>query len=111
MSSSEQKETISLGDEVMFIWSGMHNVYKFSDKAAFDDCDFSQAILLAPKTEDTYRYKANQVGKVYFSCEIPGHCEFGQKLELTVLPGIFCVIHALSRAAVAFCCSQHSIQK
>ena len=100
MSSSEQKEIVSVGDEVMFIWSGMHNVWRFSNRKAFDDCDFSQAVELAPKTENKFRYTAKDIGKFYFSCEIPGHCDLGQKLELLVTPGTFSYRHALSSASV-----------
>ena len=88
MSLNEQQETVSLGDEIVFAWTGLHNVYKFPTKAAFDACDFSDAAELAPHSQNDYVYKANEVGTFFFSCEIPSHCELGQKLALTVTSGM-----------------------
>ena len=88
MSQSEQKQTVSVGDNVVFNWGGVHNVYEMPSETAFDACDFSQAVELASTTQRSYTYKATASGTFYFACQISGHCNLGQKLSLTVT-GVF----------------------
>ena len=89
MSPTEQNQTVSAGDEVVFKWSGVSNVYRLPSKAAFDLCDFSEAIELASHSLTTYTYKATTEGKFFFACKIPGRCEMAQKMSLTVTSGMF----------------------
>jgi len=87
MSPAEQNQTVRAGDEVVFKWSGVHNVYMFQSKAAFDVCDFSEAVELASHLQTSYTYKATTEGTFFFACEISGHCEMGQKMSLAVTSG------------------------
>merc|ERR1719446_782069 len=84
MTDAEMKQTVALDTQVVFEWSGYHNVYQLPDKAAFDSCDFSKATKLASSNGSPYTYKASSAGTVYFACEVGGHCRFNQKLALTV---------------------------
>ena len=85
MTVEERTQTVATGTNVVFEWSGSHNVWLMSDKAAYDACDFSQANELASASVQDYTYKASEAGTVYFACEFIGHCAFAsQKLALTV---------------------------
>ena len=102
MEPSKQTETVSVGDEIMFIWSGEHNVYKLPNRTAFHDCEFSEAVELASDSQNNFLYQATDVGTFFFSCELPGRCEMGQTLELTVITGRLCWVNA-RLGAVVFC--------
>merc|ERR1719362_2196242 len=87
MTAAQMKQTVSLNTEVVFKWSGFHNVYELSDKKAFDACDFSKAKALASHNQSPFTYKASSAGIVYFACKVGGHCSSKQKLALTVTGG------------------------
>merc|ERR1712032_1026153 len=87
MTSAQMKQTVSLNTEVVFKWSGFHNVYELSDKKAFDACDFSKAKALASHNQGPFTYKASSAGIVYFACKVGGHCSSKQKRALTVTGG------------------------
>ena len=82
----ETKATTKVGTDVVFKWSGYHNVYMFPSKAAFEKCDFSGAKELAGNDKNPFTYKASKPGTYYFGCEVGngGHCNTPQKLALTV---------------------------
>ena len=91
MAEENTKQTVALNSDVVFQWSGKHDLWLFPDKAAFDACDFSKATQLADNTQtDPYTYKASKVGTFYFGCNVGGgdmgmnHCKSPQKLALTV---------------------------
>ena len=85
MSNAEQTQTVTVGGNIIFKWSDIHNVWSLPNKAAYDACDFSQGIELAPTSVNEYIYKASSTGIVYFSCQVFGHCKYlDQKLALTV---------------------------
>merc|ERR1712032_1324765 len=87
MTSAQMKQTVSLNTEVVFKWSGFHNVYELPDKKAFDACDFSKAKALASHNQGPFNYKASSAGIVYFACKVGGHCSSKQKRALTVTGG------------------------
>ena len=88
MTATEQAQTVAVGTNVIFQWTGSHNVYVMPNKAAYEACDFSQATELAPSSVNEYTYKASTAGTVYFGCNVIAHCQFAnQKLALTVTPG------------------------
>ena len=85
MSPAERTQTVEAGTNVVFKWSGMHNVWLLPNKDAYDACDFSKGTELAPTSVNDYTYKASAAGTFYFGCQIIGHCAFAaHKLELTV---------------------------
>ena len=85
MTASEQKLTVEVNTDVVFKWSGYHNVYMFPNKADFDNCDFSEATDLASNLQNPFTFKTSILGVFYFSCPIGGHCKYGkQKLALNV---------------------------
>ena len=101
MSAAEQEETVEVNTDVVFTWMGDHNVYKFPNKADFDDCDFTKATLLANNTQSPYTFKASSPGVFYFGCRVENgvHCKYvQQKLALivngtvTYLPLPYCIL-------------------
>ena len=94
MKPEQQKATVKAGTNVVFKWNGSHDVYLFTNKNAYDTCDFSKgkATMLAKNSDNPYTYTAKTAGTFYFGCSIGsgGHCKTPQKLTLTVT-GMFCV--------------------
>ena len=95
MTKAEQAQTVAPGTNVIFKWSGTHNVWLMPNKVAYNECDFDQARELASTSVNEYTYKAPAAGTVYFTCKVEGplppnrwsrgHCKFGNmKLVLTV---------------------------
>ena len=79
---ADQQLTVQSGDEIEFTWTGMHNVYKMKDKAAYDACSFDGSTLLGEKSGTKTTISGGT--KHYFSCSVGLHCQNGQKLEVTV---------------------------
>ena len=71
---------------VVFKWSGFHNVYLFPNKADFTNCNFANALELASNDQNSFTFKATSSGTFYFGCEVNNglHCRQPQKLALTV---------------------------
>ena len=85
MAPEERTQTVTVGTNVVFEWSGIHNVWLLPDKAAYDACDITKATELASTSVQEYTYIASEAGTVYFACGVAGHCKFtNQKLALTV---------------------------
>lgn len=88
MKDADRKPTVAAGTDVVFKWSGTHNVWLLPNKAAYDACKFDQATELTSSSVREYTYKASAAGTFYFACKVRGHCDFGsQKLALTVTQG------------------------
>ena len=75
------------GDSLLFEFDG-HNVYQMPSKEAFDDCDFTDATLLAQVGESPYEYTISKTAmgeNLYFACQVGDHCAGGtQKLQVSV---------------------------
>merc|ERR1712216_885882 len=79
---ADQQLTVQSGDEIVFTWTGTHNVYKMKDKAAYDACSFDGSTLLGEQSGT--KTKISGGTKHYFSCSVGRHCQNGQKLKVTV---------------------------
>ena len=87
MKSTERQQTVAVNTDVIFTWTGTHDVYLLPNKKAFEECDFSKAKELASTKVNKYTFKASAAGVFYFGCKVTGHCKFTkQKLALTVTP-------------------------
>merc|ERR1719201_2801222 len=83
----DNQEQVAVNTDVIFTWTGTHDVYLLPNKKAFEECDFSKAKELASTSVNKYTYKASAAGNFYFACKVTGHCKFTkQKLALTVTP-------------------------
>ena len=82
MTAAEQTQTVKMNNVVVFNWEGLHNVYMFASKSAFDSCNFAGAVKVG--TESPFVYKPSSSGVFYFGCQIGKHCAEKQKLALTV---------------------------
>merc|ERR1711990_106044 len=72
--------TAAAGDSVVFTYSSSHDVYEFSDKAAFDACDFGSATLLGGTRDSPYTLEVT--GTHYIGCSKGSHCRNGQKVAI-----------------------------
>mmetsp|Transcript_29954 Transcript_29954/g.34466 ORF Transcript_29954/g.34466 Transcript_29954/m.34466 type:complete len:208 (-) Transcript_29954:182-805(-) len=75
----------TVGDTITFQWDGGHNVYIHPTM----DCNLEGAILVGTESPTEYTFTAEDVGDLYFSCDIGdgAHCKAGQNLIATVSSG------------------------
>jgi len=76
---------IFVGDFLTFPSSGegLHTVFLFDSVEDYRACNFSGAKFIG-NVDVTWKVKHG--GDYLFACNVPGHCEAGQKLNITVLP-------------------------
>lgn len=88
MSDSQQAASVLLtaspGDSVVFSWMGNHNVYRMTDSASYQACNFTGAVNLGAGSPVSWTVPNSPGAVYYFSCEVGGHCRAGQKLAVTV---------------------------
>lgn len=76
---------ISAADEIIFTYGEAHNVYKFDNEAAYNDCDFARASLFGASSDGQYRFAPGIPGIFRFGCAMGSHCaSMGQKIAITV---------------------------
>lgn len=64
--------TLRANDSLTFNFEGaIHNVYQFPDKAAYNDCDFSNATEVSDVGPVTINVTE---GVTYFGCAVGNHC-------------------------------------
>ncbi|CAI5475024.1 unnamed protein product [Closterium sp. Yama58-4] len=82
--------TVQPGDQLMFKWLGEHDVWRFPTKIAYDNCDFTLATQLHPKTGifgAHYFYPVKDIHKgttLYFGCAVGNHCARKMKAKVVV---------------------------
>ena len=84
--AEQRSMTAHAGDTIHFTWAaGTHDVWLLKDQTAFATCDFTDAVQI--DTASPTPYTVLEPGTTYyFSCNIPNHCNNGQKLAVTVAP-------------------------
>ena len=73
--------TVSLGDTIVFNWSGIHNVYIHPT----GDCSQVGAIFVGTETGASYTFIDSDVGDLEFVCDVGAHCENGMRVTITVI--------------------------
>ncbi len=74
--------SVSVGEEVTFVYSTGHNLWQFDSFEAYEACDFSRATQLGSSEDSPYVVVAPP-GKSYYGCQVGSHCKNGnQKIEL-----------------------------
>lgn len=69
---------------LIFNYAGnFHNVQKFPTAAAYAACDFSGATMIGATGPVSTKAMS---GISYYGCSMPGHCEAGMKVMVTVKP-------------------------
>ena len=77
--------TAQVGDTITFTWSSTHNV-NIHPSGTCDDS--TGAILVGETSPVTYTFTANDANKdLFFICGIPGHCDAGQSITVSVSDG------------------------
>jgi len=74
--ASARATSVNVGDVLNFSWKGVHNVFVFPTKEAFDACDFGGAKSIGFESPVSHTV----TGTAYFACSVQGHCPAGQKL-------------------------------
>jgi len=93
--------SVADGDEIVFTWTGAHNVYLMKDKAAFDACVWDGSTLVGEKS-GVKKVISGKAGTVhYFACQVGAHCKSGQKLAVTIGARSSGVVFADATAATA----------
>lgn len=72
--------TAEVGDRAVFEWGSTHNVLIHPT----GDCTEDGAIPVGAETGASYRFTAEDIGDVVFSCDIGNHCENGQIITFAV---------------------------
>jgi hypothetical protein len=80
-----------VGDELQFDINGGHNLYKMASSQHYEECDFTDGLLLHPAGQALlYKYTIDEQdkldGRVFFACEVGSHCMGQQKLEVGIFP-------------------------
>uniref|UniRef100_A0A7S2UCD2 Phytocyanin domain-containing protein n=1 Tax=Attheya septentrionalis TaxID=420275 RepID=A0A7S2UCD2_9STRA len=84
-------QSAHVGDTVSFGWDvvSVHNVYTMPSLASYQACDFNAAQAIGSISPTLYTFTENDVGTVWFACQLAGHCSFAsQKIEFTVSPAV-----------------------
>jgi hypothetical protein len=85
-------EQVRVGDILRFAFGG-HDVYRLSSKSHFQNCDFSDSLLLAGVGSSPFEYEVTSVdiegGELYFACSVGDHCAGGtQKVTVKLEPDL-----------------------
>ncbi len=73
----------TVGDNLIFNYSGGHNVEEFPDSAAFGACDFIGATFL--NGTGPFTIPLTTAGTFYYGCSVGSHCAGGSmSVEVTV---------------------------
>lgn len=78
---------VQQGDKVVFAASELHGL-TMPDVNGFEQCILPASNLVDPTFGFTFVFDTSTVSpgqSVYFFCPVPGHCELGMKLNLTVI--------------------------
>jgi len=89
--------TLSAGDTLAFDYNGTdHDVQRFTDQTAYDNCDFSGATMECSESGPC-TIKIGGEGEEYFGCSKADHCQNGnQKMAVTVESGAETVTASLT---------------
>ena len=80
--SADPKTTTVADDaDLVFSWTGGHDVWEMADEAAYDACDFSGGTDLGSSSGVAVSAQAGET--VYYSCSVGSHCASGQKVAVT----------------------------
>lgn len=82
------KYTVPCGTTIVFDWSGeVHGVAQIpSLKCPKDPKDYRIIPGGRERIGAKATYKTTELGKLYFACQIYGHCQTGQLIQINVIP-------------------------
>ena len=80
MYPSLREREANVNDELVFSWTGNHNVYLMESEEKFNACNFTGATLVGDDSPATYNVTQFPA---YFGCQIGSHCQNGMKLTVT----------------------------
>ena len=74
------KRDFVVGEEVVFEWTGRHNVYIHPT----GDCSEDGAIEVGTESGASYVFTEEDIGELTFACDVGMHCERGMIMKATV---------------------------
>ncbi|XP_038689959.1 mavicyanin-like [Tripterygium wilfordii] len=77
-------KTFHVGDTIVFEYETMFDNVKQVRENDFRTCNVSSPMVTYFSGSDSVTL--NRPTNLYFTCDVPGHCEAGQKVEIRVLP-------------------------
>jgi len=77
---------VNPGDTIQFTSLGIHHIKQFADKTHFTNCDFG-GVLADLTAHPSFDVPSTPSVQYWFGCDLPGHCQGGLKLEVTVTAG------------------------
>ena len=75
----------TVGTNIIFTWSGSHDVQLMPDQNAFDNCDFTESEVLTFTSESSHVYTIPNTAAgdtLFFACGVRTHCSNGQKASV-----------------------------
>ncbi|KAK7242501.1 hypothetical protein SO694_00017223 [Aureococcus anophagefferens] len=78
---SVEDKTFTAAGDVVFRWTGTHNVEKMASFDAWESCDFSGATLVGESSGATASGDDGETA--YYACSVSSHCDWGQKVAVT----------------------------
>lgn len=78
--------TVDRGQEIKFLWDGLHSLIRFANEADFNACALDRAtVVVASQTNGSYVFRASHTGNFWFGCGVAPHCQnFNQKVKISV---------------------------
>ncbi|KAI3443856.1 hypothetical protein Pfo_000521 [Paulownia fortunei] len=77
-------EDFQLGDDIIFRWSGTHNVVQVT-REGYDNCNATNNMTLsAIYTNSPTTFTLNSTAPHYFICTVDNHCRLGQKVTIQI---------------------------
>ena len=69
---------------VIFYWDAPHDLVRLPSAQALEACELGEAEILAPVSDvGEYHLHCTEGETYHLTCSLPGHCEAGQKLEVS----------------------------
>ena len=75
--------TATVGDTVTFDFTSGHTVHVHPS----GDCENTDAVELGTEGPVMYTFTEDDVGDIFFACEVDSHCDNGQIVKFTVAAG------------------------
>ena len=75
--------TATVGDTVTFDFTSGHTVHVHPS----GDCENTDAVELGTEGPVMYTFTEDDVGDIFFACEVDSHCDNGQIVKFTVTAG------------------------
>merc|ERR1719189_2108544 len=70
------------GDEIEFIYNQYHNVVEYNSELDYNECNENYKVLA---DDGPFTLLLDKPGDLFIACTIMKHCQYGQKVLVSVL--------------------------